>query len=77
MTDRTTPQIKALARRCAHGGLTLAQARLVFETLAIADALVLESGHVSRAAERLGINRVTLSRRIHTRTQKDTRHEDL
>lgn len=62
MKPPDTSPIKALAQKCARAGLKIDDAVALFTALYIADALALHNGNVSRAAERAGINRVTLAR---------------
>ena len=47
--------IEWLARRAALANLKLRQARLLFESLYVADALALESGNVAGAIRRSGL----------------------
>lgn len=62
--------IKGLAQGAAHGGLKLHDARAMFDSLYIANALVLARGNKSKAAEIAGIERASLLR-IRRRQEQD------
>lgn len=55
-------KIKALAQTCAQKGLGLRDARLLFESLYVADALVLSQNNKTKSARKLGLNRERLYR---------------
>lgn len=57
-------QIQKLARSMAKRNLTLRQALFLFDAMVIGDALFLERGNVSRAAERLDVERGNLNKLI-------------
>lgn len=56
--------IRRFAQECASRGLTLKQARYVFEGLCIAHALARARGNVTNAANLLGVQREMLQRRL-------------
>lgn len=47
--------IKQLARACALGNIPLRDARCLFDSMYAADAVMLEGGRMTRAADRAGI----------------------
>ena len=55
--------IQALARKAAHSGLRLRDARALFEALYIADALHLADGNLTAAARISGVDPAGLHRR--------------
>jgi transcriptional regulator of acetoin/glycerol metabolism len=57
-------RVRALARTCANRGLRLDQARYMLDAMMISDALAIEGGCVMAAADRLGIDRTAIHRRI-------------
>lgn len=63
MTDRTH-HIEALARRCAKRGLTLRNARRLFEEMYMADMLALTGNNLAEAARRMEVHPSGISRRI-------------
>lgn len=60
----TLDRVRALARTCAARGLRIDQASYLFEAMMISDALAIEGGCVMAAADRLGIDRAAIHRRI-------------
>lgn len=54
--------IKRLARLCAMKGLKLKDARSLFDALYIADALIVEDGNKTKAAQRAGMGRTHIMR---------------
>lgn len=56
--------IQRLAQKCAHANLPLAQAQTVFVTLYLADAVAIEGGNITRAADRSGMERTSFYRAI-------------
>lgn len=68
MTEPTP--IEYLARKAAVSGLCLRDARSLFDALYVADALAIEGGSLSRAAQRAEMSRKHLCR-IRGRTETE------
>lgn len=68
----TPDPIVYLARRCAHAGLSLRDARYLFEAIYMADALMLAGGNQTEAAKIAGQQRTShlLRRRKHEHTME-------
>lgn len=64
MSGNPADTIKRMARNAALKSLRYRDALMFFEGFYIAEALAAESGSKTRAAERLGVKRETLSRRL-------------
>ncbi len=62
-----TESIRILARKCAYGCLSLAQARQYFKSLYIGDAIARNRGNQAAAAKQLGVDTTYLSRWAHKR----------
>jgi predicted DNA-binding protein (UPF0251 family) len=60
--DQGNETIKALAEKCARGGLSIKASVDLFEALYIADALVLSGGIIAKAAAKAGISRSAVFR---------------
>jgi len=69
-------QIKRLAGSARMQRLTYRQARYLFDAMIISDALFLESGNVSAAADRLGVRRETINKIIMRRATNDQTTEE-
>jgi len=57
-------QLEGLVREMVNKGILFDEARQEFERRFIACALETEDGNISRAAERIGMHRNTLSRKM-------------
>ena len=62
LSGRGPDAVRALARRCAQMGLSLADAAWFFDRAWMADALILARGHRRKAAALSGMDRKTLDR---------------
>ena len=62
--SETPETIAHLARKCANANLRMAHAVDLFVALYLADAVGLERGNITHAADRAGIARTSFIRRI-------------
>ena len=62
MPTTAEDKIKYLARKCANSGLKLRDARMLLDSLIIADALAMNNGNISKAADAIRVDRAMIMR---------------